>query len=114
MDQIKPTQKIIKQVLQEYLQQFQSLSKDSLVETLLSTDDQHGVYMVLKNGWRGKDRIQNILIFIRLVKDKVLVEEDWTDFDIVGQLLEAGIPQENIVLAFHHHDLRHLTEFAPA
>lgn len=40
--------------------------------------------------------------------------EDWTDFDVVGRLMEAGIPQKKIVLAFHHPDMRPLTEFATA
>lgn len=113
MDLVKQFQKSIKTVLQDYLLQF-SPSKTKAVETLLSTDDQHGVYMVLKNGWRGKERIQKILIFVRLVGEKVWVEEDWTDFDVVGRLMEAGIPQENIVLAFHPPNMRSLTEFASA
>lgn len=113
MDPMKHYQKIIKNVLQEYLHRFSS-SKDQTVDTLFSTDDQHGVYIILKNGWQGKDRIQNILIFIRLVNEKVWVEEDWTDFDVVGRLMEAGVPQENIVLAFHHPTMRPLTEFATA
>jgi undecaprenyl pyrophosphate synthase len=113
MDQIKQFQTAIKKVLQEYLRRF-STAKDKAIETLLSTDDQHGVYMVIKNGWRGKDRIQNILIFIRVVNEKIWVEEDWTDFDVVGRLMEAGIPQDKIVLAFHHPDMRPLTEFATA
>jgi hypothetical protein len=42
------------------------------------------------------------------------VDEDCTGFDGVGHLLEANIPQEDIVLAFHHPQLRPLTEFAVA
>jgi hypothetical protein len=42
------------------------------------------------------------------------VEEDWTDFDVVRHLLEANISQEDVVPAFHHTQLRPLTEFAVA
>lgn len=114
MDKLRQYQKTVKKVLEEYLKRQTMSVSDPSVETLLSADDQRGIYMVLRNGWQGKERVQNILLFVRLVNGRVWVEEDWTDFDVVGHLLEANIPQEDIVLAFHHPQLRPLTEFAVA
>lgn len=114
MDKLRQYQKAVKRVLENYLERQVTSLSDASVETLLSADDQRGIYMVLRNGWQGKERVQNILLFVRLVNGRIWVEEDWTDFDVVGQLLEANIPQEDIVLAFHHPQLRPLTEFAVA
>jgi hypothetical protein len=45
---------------------------------------------------------------------KFWIEEDWLEDGIVKELLAAGVPKEDIVLAFHHPEMRHLTEFAAA
>jgi hypothetical protein len=111
MDELSKYQTIIKELLKDYMEQHQTSSHDSEVETLLVTDDEHGQYLVIKNGWQGKDRVQLIPIFLRLVDGKIWVEEDWTDYEVVDRLLEAGIPQEQIVLAFHHPSMRQFSEF---
>jgi hypothetical protein len=111
MDRLIQIQATIKEILRGYIKQYQASSHDAGVETLLVTDDEHGQYLVIKNGWRGKDRVQHIPIFIRLVDDKVWVEEDWTDYEVVDRLLKAGIPQEDIILAFHHPSMRQYSEF---
>ncbi|MFM6323983.1 MAG: element excision factor XisI family protein, partial [Microcystis panniformis] len=46
--------------------------------------------------------------------ERVYIEQDWTEIGITSQLLEAGIPKEDIVLAFHDPASRELTEFAIA
>ncbi len=43
-----------------------------------------------------------------------LIEEDWTEGGIATDLLEAGVPKEDIVLAFHPPKMRPYTEFAVA
>lgn len=105
-------QPIIEDVFQDFFDIYREPLADSGIETLPVTDDEHGRYLILRSGWQGKERVQHVLVFIRLVGSKVWVEEDWTDFDFVGRLLEAGVPAEDIVLAFHHPSLRPLTEFA--
>jgi hypothetical protein len=113
MDKLNNHRAIIKSILQKFLDQQQKAKRhDDNVETLLITDDEHGHYLVMKNGWQGKERVQHIPIFIRLHEGKVWVEEDWTDYEVVDRLLEAGIPQSDIVLAFHHPALRPYADFA--
>ncbi|MDJ0547721.1 MAG: element excision factor XisI family protein, partial [Microcystis sp. M49637_WE12] len=55
-----------------------------------------------------------IQIHIRIKNERVYIEQDWTEIGITSQLLEAGIPKEDIVLAFHDPASRKLTEFAIA
>jgi hypothetical protein len=113
MDSVDRYKKIIKEILRVFQERFQPQSEQGDVETLLTADDERGVYLILRTGWQAKERVQRILIYIRLINNRVYVEEDWTDFDVVGRLLDAGIPQEDVVLAFHHPSLRPFTEFAP-
>jgi hypothetical protein len=51
-------------------------------------------------------------MFLRLENGKIWVKTDSTNFGIVDDLLTAGIPQQDIVLAFHHPQKRPFTEFA--
>ncbi len=46
--------------------------------------------------------------------DKIWIEQDWTENGIATELLEAGVPNEDIVLGFRHPERRPLTEFAAA
>ncbi|MEZ4861109.1 MAG: element excision factor XisI family protein [Caldilineaceae bacterium] len=51
---------------------------------------------------------------MRLHNDKFYIEVDGTEQGIATDLLEAGVPKEDIVLAFHHPAMRPYTEFAVA
>jgi len=42
------------------------------------------------------------------------IEQDWTEKGIATELLESGVPNEDIVLGFRHPERRPLTEFAVA
>jgi hypothetical protein len=45
---------------------------------------------------------------------KFWIEEDWTEEGVATELLEAGVPSSDIVLAFHEPAMRQHTEFAVA
>ncbi len=77
-------------------------------------DDAHGNYLIAFVGWHEKKRILSVHIMIRVKDDKVWIEADWTDQGIADELVRAGVPKSDIVLAFQPPELRHLTEFAVA
>jgi hypothetical protein len=58
----------------------------------------------------GLDLIHNKDLQIR--DNKFWIEEDWTEDGIANDLVQAGIPRENIVLAFHEPKMRQYTDFA--
>lgn len=63
-------------------------------------------------GWKDMRRVWNTIVYVRLHNDKIWIEEDWTEDGIATDLLAAGVPKEDIVLAFHHPEIRPLTDFA--
>lgn len=77
-------------------------------------DETHDRYMLFKTGWRGKEHIHRVFLYIYLRNDKIWIEEDWTEDGLATELLKAGVPHNNIVLGFRHPELRSLTEFAVA
>ena len=70
--------------------------------------------MLLKVGWTDKGHARTPTLYVRICNDKFWIEEDWTEEGIATDLLEAGVSNEDIVLAFHPPETRQYTEFAEA
>ncbi|MBN4002254.1 MAG: XisI protein [Nostoc sp. LPT] len=71
-------------------------------------------YLWFQIGWQKNRRIKGITVHIRIKNNKIWIEEDWTEEGIATELLNVGVPQSDIVLAFHPPSDRALTEFATA
>ena len=112
MDKVAIYQDAIKNVLHEFVDYISGAPSPS--ETIVVSDDQQHTYAVFDLGWEGKRRVCMMPVLMRIVKEKVWVEADNTDYVFVDHLLEAGVPKSDIVLAFHHPDMRKYTEFAVA
>ena len=52
------------------------------------------------------------LVHIDIVGGKVLIEKDNTEDGVATELVEAGIPKTQIVLAFRSPEVRKQTEYA--
>lgn len=113
MDTLTQYRQIIRQILLEIAQFWnEHASHQSRLETIF--DEQHDHYMLLDLGWTNTERIQSIFAYVRLHNNKFWIEEDWTEDGVATNLLEAGIPKEDIVLAFHSPEMRSYSEFAMA
>jgi XisI protein len=97
--------------LTEY-QQWASGANQPGVQQCLSFDTERDHYFWFHVGWNGKIRDFGITVYLRIQHEKIWIEEDWTKQGIANELLEAGVPSEDIVLGFQHPTKRPLTEFA--
>ncbi|MBT9315042.1 XisI protein [Leptothoe spongobia] len=113
MDKLKNYRYIIQKVLTEY-QQWAAGENQPGIEQCLSLDETRDQYLWFHVGWQEKMRDFGVTVYLRIEQDKVWIEEDWTKQGIANELLEAGIPAEDIVLGFQHPSKRVLTEFAVA
>jgi hypothetical protein len=68
----------------------------------------------MKLGWHDKRRVCSITLLVRVKNGKVWIEVDWTQYGLANRLTALGIPQEDIVLAFHPPHLRPMTDYAVA
>jgi hypothetical protein len=101
---------LIKRVLKDHAQP-SSYSNSLEIQTLFN-DSQHD-YQLLCIGWHDDDRIHRCLIHIQIKDRKIWIEQDETEVGIANELVEAGVPKADIVLAYQAPYLRHMTEFAP-
>ena len=84
------------------------------VDTVLLCDEEHDSYLLMDVGWQEQSRVNRMLLYIRIKNDKIWIEEDWTEAGIAEELLRAGVPKEDVVLAFQPPNLRQYTDYAVA
>jgi hypothetical protein len=111
MDNGVDVREVIKRILTEYAVYKPSYG-DIEVETIFN--DSTGHYQLLYQGWNKRRRLHGCVLHVDVKGDKIWIQHDGTEGGIANELVEAGIPRDRIVLAFHHPDQRHLTDFAVA
>ena len=89
-------------------------SSDREVESQLIFDRERNHYQLMHVGWRNQHRIYGCVVHLDIKDGKIWIEKDLTEDGIATELLEAGVPKQDIVLAFHEPELRQYTEFAAA
>lgn len=111
MDKITERRDLIKRLLSRHVA-LVNRHHHSDVESVLVADEERDHYLWLKVGWSHGQRIKAITVYVRLRKGQFWVEEDWTEDGIATELMEAGVPAEDIVLAFHSPETRPSTDLA--
>lgn len=111
MDKLNQYTTIIKNILQEDASLKPSHGD---IEPLVVFDDEHHSYQLMYVGWERRRRVHGSIYHLRIRNDKIYIEEDTSNQPIAESLLAAGIPREDIVLAFHAPEKRQYTEFAVA
>lgn len=114
MDKLTFYRELIQRLLTSYQSLSEKSSKSTDVESMVVFDEKRDHYLWMRSGWENNHRIRGITVYLRIKNDKIWVEEDWTNLDVVGDLLEAGVPNEDIVLGFQPPDARKYTDFAIA
>lgn len=84
------------------------------VETLFYQDEKQNRYLLYVTGWSGQKPISNVVLAVRIKNGKIWIDEDATEAGIVTEFLKAGVPREDIVLAFLPPSLRELTDLTLA
>jgi XisI protein len=113
MDRINWYRQLIKENLTTRAHLMQTHPVEGL-ETFCILDENSDQYLVRTVGWEQGKRAWYNTLHVRINNGKIWIEEDWTEEGLANELSEAGVPREDIVLAFNPPNLRHLTDFAVA
>jgi len=87
-------------------------TKDERLASLPICDTRTDNYLLIDVGWAPTGRAHWVIFHLRLHDGKVWIERDGIEYGIAQDLLDAGIPKEDIVLAFYRPKRRELTGFA--
>jgi hypothetical protein len=100
---------LIKRILREHAQIKPSYG-DIAVEVIF--DDAQGHYEIMHAGWVGDRRVHGSALHVDLRGGKIWIQHDGTERGVATELLEAGVPASDMVLAFHAPEDRKHTPFA--
>ena len=105
---------LYRQLIQESLKQRADLrSPDDPVrsQTIFDREDDH--YQLVHVGWKNSNtRIYGCIIHVDIIDGKIWIQHDGTEYGIADQLVEKGVPKQDIVLAFRPAYIRQYTDFA--
>jgi ketopantoate reductase len=88
---------VVKRIIRAYAA-FKPSFGEIAVEVIF--DDAQGHYELMYAGWDGSRRVHGSVIHVDVQGGRVLIQHDGTESGIASELVEAGIPKENVVLAF--------------
>jgi XisI protein len=63
-------------------------------------DHERQIYAVNTVRFPERNRPANVMVLARVLGDLVIIEEDRTDRPLIDALLQAGIPRDQIILAY--------------
>lgn len=69
-------------------------------------------YELIRIGWNGPERIHGVVFHIDIIDGKIWIQYDGTSPGAAVELVEAGVPAEDIVLGFRPPHLRKYSGFA--
>jgi hypothetical protein len=108
MDKVTQYKQIVRDLI-DYVYSLCPLSDE--VEVQRITDDVNGHYLLYSVGWQGHDWVYGSFVHID-VRDngRVWLQHDGTDLRIADELVERGIPKNNIVVGFQPPNIRPLMQ----
>lgn len=112
MDKITSYQEIISDILKRYGAIKKTLMPDVKAQVIIDKENNH--YQLLSVGWHRNRFVHSTAFHFDIVNGKIWLQQNNTDVDITEELMERGVPREDIVLGFIPENVRAYTNFAVA
>ncbi|MCI0616367.1 XisI protein [bacterium] len=111
MEKLEHYRNTIREIIQSYAQ-YKPSRGDVQIEVIFDEANDH--YELMYPGWNGPYRIHGSVVHLDIRNGKIWIQYDGTHDGIANDLLNAGIPRDQIVLAFKSSEHRRHTDFAVA
>ncbi|MEL6815129.1 MAG: XisI protein [Cyanobacteria bacterium J06598_3] len=98
MDKLERYRKAIQVLLEEH-SKFRA--QDENVDNELFFDTTRDHYQLMSVGWDGLNRIYHTILHFDIKNGKVWLQQNTTDSDVGEELIDLGVPKEDIVLGLH-------------
>jgi hypothetical protein len=109
MDRLSQYREIIRRVIDGYAE-WERRGGDVRAEVVYDPARDH--FELLSVGWDGPRRVHHTVLHLDIIDGKVWVQHDGTDHPVAEELVAAGVPKEDIVLAFKPAKVRPHTGYA--
>lgn len=94
MDKVEQYRQIVRQVLTEY-SSIKPANGEIEVISIFNTEGDH--YQIVHMGWDNRRRVYGCTVHIDIKDDKIWIQNDNTEVGIANELIERGIPKQDIV-----------------
>ncbi len=111
MDKLENYRQIIREILNNHTK---VAYKNSEIKFETVFDNESDRYLLMILGRENKRYEHGCLIHIDIINEKIWIQRDGTELGVANELVEAGVPKNNIVLGFKSPERRKDTEFAIA
>jgi hypothetical protein len=108
LDKLTRYREIARQVVTDYAQDKPSHGE---IESYPVIDPVGDHYMAVSAGWDRHRRIQGAYVHLDIIDGKIWIQYDGTNRPVADELVAAGVPKEDIVLAEKPADVRPLTGY---
>jgi hypothetical protein len=117
VDKLELYRSIVTQILTKYSQYKPSYGQVEIPQSGGYANEQifdreHDRYLLLEIGWNQQTRIYGTTIYLDIQDEKIWIQQNTTEFDLASDLVERGVPKQDIVIGFHTPKMRQLTGFA--
>jgi XisI protein len=111
MNKLENYRSFVQKLLSQYAQN-DSLNED--VEVQLIFDIQRDHYQWMNVGWDGLKRVYYCIMHFDIRDEKIWLQQNLTDQNPAAELLEMGVPREDIVLGLQPPSKRPYTDYGVA
>lgn len=108
-DKLTNYQQIVQQLLMGYAE-VKPAYGDFEVETIFDTQRNH--YQIVHLGWQHKRWVHDCIIHLDIRNDKIWIFYNSTEHDIGADLVDLGVPKQDIVLGFYPPFMREMSDYA--
>ena len=108
MDKVSKYRDCIQNLLNKY--KSNSISQNVEIEAISDIKNNH--YQIVNVGWNKKKRIYGCAFHIDIKNEKIWIQHNATDIEIAKELVEFGVPKEDIVLGFQTEYRRKFSDYA--
>ena len=84
------------------------------VEVQLVMDIVRDHYQWMNVGWKGFKRVYHCYVHLDIKDGKIWIQQNWTEDDLAADLVEMGVPREDIVLGLQPPFKRPYTDYGVA
>lgn len=109
MEKIEKYRQIIQEILSRHAGYKEGVEG---VEAQTIFDPIHDHYQLVHVGWRNRRRVYGCVVHIDIKAEKIWIQHDGTEIGVANELVEQGVPKNDIILGFHIAYRRQFTEFA--
>lgn len=109
MEKLARYQTIVQDLLHAYAKHKPAYGE---IDVEVSFDTERHHYLIWHTGWLHKRWIHHSPIHCAIRDGKIWLLANSTEHDVAADMVENGIPREDIVLGFHPRSMREYTDYA--